>query len=306
MMKKIAYVFPGQGSQFVGMGADLVRDFEEAKNVFAEVDEALHQNLSKLIFSGDLGELTQTQNAQPAIMAVSMAVWQVLKANGVHMPDIVAGHSLGEYSALCAAGVLSLPDTAKVLQARGRAMAKACEKEKGGMLALLGATEEQAREIAQNTGCFVANDNAPGQVVLSGTLSSLEKAKELATQMTIKRAISLSVAGAFHSPLMESAADEMAPILHSTTFAQPKIHVFFNVTADEDVTPDNYADLLTQQIVSSVRWRELVLNTKATHFMECGPGTVLSGLIRRISSEVDVAAIGSSSQIKEFLNNQES
>jgi len=298
MTKKIAYIFPGQGSQSIGMGADLAHDFQEAKDVFQEVDEALHQNLSQLMFNGDLAELTQTQNAQPAIMAVSMAVWRVLRAQGFSKPDAVAGHSLGEYSALCAAGVLSLTDTAKLLQARGLAMAKACETEKGGMLALLGATPEQAIEIADKTGCYVANDNAPGQIVLSGSLSSLEKSKEMAEQMAIKRAIPLQVAGAFHSPLMQSAADEMAPILKKTNFSAPTIPVFFNVTAKEDMDPAHYADLLTRQIISPVRWRELVQNMNITDFVECGPGVVLAGLVRRIVPDVLVKSIGTSEQIK--------
>ncbi len=298
MTKKRAFVFPGQGSQFIGMGADLAHDFQEAQNVFQEVDESLHQNLSQLMFDGDLTELTQTQNAQPAIMAVSMAVWRVLQAQGLPMPDAVAGHSLGEYSALCAANVLSLSDTAKLLQVRGLAMARACEKEKGGMLALLGATPEQSVEIAEKAGCYVANDNAPGQIVLSGAFSSLEKAKEIAEQMTIKRVVPLQVAGAFHSPLMKSAADEMAPVLKETKFIAPTIPVFFNVMAKEDMDPKHYADLLTRQITSPVKWRELVANMQTTEFVECGPGTVLAGLVKRIVPNAEIKSIGTSEQIK--------
>ena len=298
MTKKRAFVFPGQGSQFIGMGGDLAHDFKVAKDVFQEVDEALHQNLSQLMFNGNLMELTKTQNAQPAIMAVSMAVWRVLQAQGFPTPDVVAGHSLGEYSALCAANVLSLSDTAKLLQARGLAMAKACEQEKGGMLALLGATPEQAQEIAETTGCYVANDNAPGQIVLSGALSSLETAKEMAEQMAIKRVVPLQVAGAFHSPLMKSAADEMAPILKETKFVAPTIKMFFNVTAKEDMDSTHYADLLTRQITSPVKWRELVANMQTTEFVECGPGTVLAGLIKRIVPNAEIKSIGTSEQIK--------
>ncbi len=302
MTKKLAYIFPGQGSQFIGMGADLARDFTEAKEVFQKVDEALHQNLSQLMFSGDISELTQTQNAQPAIMAVSMAMWRVLQEKGTQMPNVLAGHSLGEYSALCAAGVLTLSDTAKLLQARGQAMAKACNKEKGGMLALLGATIDQAMEIATKSECYVANDNAPGQIVLSGLQENLEKAKEMANSMSIKRAIPLQVSGAFHSPLMQSAADEMASVLADIKFARPKISVFFNVTANVDANPIHYAELMTRQIVSPVRWRELVLNTNATEFIECGPEAVLSGLVRRIVPDTLVQSIGTSEQIKKFLN----
>ncbi|MBQ3696286.1 MAG: ACP S-malonyltransferase [Alphaproteobacteria bacterium] len=300
MTNKTVYIFPGQGSQFIGMGADLARDFAEAKDVFSEIDEALHQNLSALMFSGELAELTQTQNAQPAIMAVSMAVWRVLQANSAVNVDAVAGHSLGEYSALCAADVLSLSETAQLLQARGQAMARACNQQKGGMLALLGATVEQAAEIAKASDCYVANDNAPGQIVLSGVLSNLEKAKELAEKMVIKRAIPLSVAGAFHSPLMQSAADEMAPVLAKVKFAEPKIPVFFNVTANIDADPMHYADLLTRQITAPVRWRELIENTNATRFVECGPGNVLCGLVRRIVPEAENVALGTTESIKSF------
>lgn len=301
MIKKIAFIFPGQGAQFVGMGADLVRDFHEAKEVFQQVDDSLNQNLSRLMFNGDMAELTQTQNAQPAIMAVSMAVWRILQTLGCSMPNVVAGHSLGEYSALCAAGVLSLSDTAKLLRARGLAMARACEQENGGMLALLGASVEQAKKIAQNVGCYVANDNAPGQVVLSGSLASLEQAKELAQKMDIKRAISLKVTGAFHSPMMQSAADEMASVLQTTTFQAPQFPVLFNVTAEEEINPVHYADLLTRQITAPVRWRELILNTNATEFIECGPGSVLAGLVKRIVPDTPAQSIGTSEQIKNFL-----
>ena len=281
MTNKTVYIFPGQGSQFIGMGADLARDFAEAKDVFSEIDEALHQNLSALMFSGELAELTQTQNAQPAIMAVSMAVWRVLQANSAVNVDAVAGHSLGEYSALCAADVLSLSETAQLLQARGQAMARACNQQKGGMLALLGATVEQAAEIAKASDCYVANDNAP-------------------EKMVIKRAIPLSVAGAFHSPLMQSAADEMAPVLAKVKFAEPKIPVFFNVTANIDADPMHYADLLTRQITAPVRWRELIENTNATRFVECGPGNVLCGLVRRIVPEAENVALGTTESIKSF------
>lgn len=303
MTEKTIFIFPGQGTQFVGMGADLARDFPVAKAVFEEVDEALHQNLSQMMFAGDLSELTKTQNAQPAIMTVSMAVFRILEKEGIKMPDAVAGHSLGEYSALCAAGVLSLTDTAKLLQARGQAMAKACEKEKGGMLVLLGATAEQAKEIAEKAGCYVANDNAPGQVVLSGALASLEKAKELASQMAIKRVIPLQVAGAFHSPLMQSAAEEMSPLLAATKFETPKVSVYFNVTADMDMDQTHYADLLTRQITLPVRWRELIQNTNGTSFVECGPGSVLAGLVRRILPDAKTQSIGTTEQTKNLKTN---
>ena len=211
-MQKYAFLFPGQGSQFIGMGADLAREFPVAKAVFEEVDDTLHQPLSALMFSGDKDELTQTQNAQPAIMAVSMAIFKILeKEAGADIISMVAGHSLGEYSALCASGALTLSQTAHLLQVRGQAMAEAAQQNKGGMLALLGATPEQAQEIAAKTDSFIANDNCVGQIVLSGRVSSLASAQILAGQMKL-RAIPLAVSGAFHSPFMKNSAEEFAKI----------------------------------------------------------------------------------------------
>ncbi|MBQ4472568.1 MAG: ACP S-malonyltransferase [Alphaproteobacteria bacterium] len=295
------FVFPGQGTQSIGMGADLMRDFPAAKAVFDEVDEALHRKLSQLIFNGSADELLLTQNAQPAIMAVSMAVLRVLESEGVQVTGAVAGHSLGEYSALCAANALTLGQTATLLQARGLAMSKACEAHKGGMLALLGATIDQANELAKASGCYVCNDNAPGQVVVGGTMENIDRAKEIATKMNIRRAVPLAVAGAFHSPLMQSAADEMAPVLAKTKFTTPKVPVYFNVTAEADADPTHYADLLTRQIAAPVRWRELIQNTGATRFIECGPGEVLSGLIRRILPDAEVLHAGTSDEVASFL-----
>ena len=287
---KPVFVFPGQGTQSVGMGADLARDFSEAKLVFQEVDDALNQDLSALMFSGDIEELTQTQNAQPAIMAVSGASF------GKSI-SAVAGHSLGEYSALCAAGVLSLADTAKLLQARGMAMAKACEALQGGMLALLGTDMAQATSIASQTGVYVANDNAPGQVVLSGSSPNLDRAKALAEQLGVRKAVYLPVMGAFHSPLMQKAADTMAPLLQQIKFKKSTIPVYFNVTAQVEQNQSNYASLLTQQIIEPVRWRELIQNTGATYFVECGVGSVLGGLIKRILPASTIVNIGTSVDI---------
>ena len=298
---KTLFVFPGQGTQTIGMGADLVRDFPIAKTVFEEVDDALHTKLSHLIFQGDLSELSLTENAQPAIMTVSMAVVRILESEGIKIKDAVAGHSLGEYSALCAAGVLTLEQTAILLQKRGQAMGRACAVAKSGMLALLGATPEQAQEIAESAQVYVANDNAPGQIVLSGLLSHLDRAKEIATQMNIKRAISLQVAGGFHSPLMQSAADEMADVLKEVKFLPAQVPVYCNVTAQKEMDPRCFAPLLTTQIVAPVRWRELIQNTSATHFVECGPGAVLSGLIKRIVPTAETVNIGTSESVTAFI-----
>ena len=304
MTEKSIFVFPGQGTQAIGMGADLAHDFPVARAVFEEVDEALNQNLSQLMFSGDIETLTQTQNAQPAIMAVSMAIFRVLQAEGLVRPVAVAGHSLGEYSALCAAGVLSLKDTARLLYARGMAMAKACQQYQGQMLALLGVTPELAEKLAQQSGCYVANDNAPGQIVLSGLIENITKAQTLSEEQGVKRAILLKVAGAFHSPLMQSAADEMAPLLKGMHFAEPQVPVYFNVIATQDLNPLHYAELLTQQIVAPVRWRELIANVgkESSCFVECGVGAVLSGLIRRILPEADITTIATSEDIKKLFS----
>jgi len=306
-MQKSVFIFPGQGTQYIGMGADLARDFAPAKEVFQEVDEALQQNLSSLMFSGDIEELTQTQNAQPAIMAVSMAVFRVLQKeigpSFTKAISAVAGHSLGEYSALCAAKVLSLKDVARLLKARGMAMARACENLPGGMVALLGANPQQAADIASRSEVYVANDNAPGQIVLSGSKEHLEHTKILAEQMGIKRCINLPVMGAFHSPLMQRAAEEMSPLLAQVKFKQPTIPVYFNITARAEQNPQLYADLLTKQIIGSVRWCELIQNTQASHFVECGPGNVLAGLVRRIISGTDVISLGTSDDIHKFIEN---
>ncbi len=304
---KPVFVFPGQGTQYIGMGADLARDFAEAKEVFQEVDDALNQNLSALMFSGDIEELTKTQNAQPAIMAVSMAIFRVLqKEFGPSLYQsisAVAGHSLGEYSALCAAHVLSLADTARLLRARGQAMAKACEIAAGGMIALLGVTEEQASEIATQTKVYVANDNAPGQVVLSGSLLNLDRARALAEQLGVRKVVALPVMGAFHSPLMQRAADEMSAVLEDVKFHVPAVPVYFNMTAKPNPNPQEYASLLAQQVVGMVHWRELILNTKAKSFVECGPGKILSGLIRRILPDAMTFSLENSTDLKNHIDN---
>ena len=302
---KPVLVFPGQGTQYIGMGADLAHDFGVAKEVFQEVDDALNQNLSALMFSGDIEELTQTQNAQPAIMAVSMAVVRILtqEMGSTFMKNLsaVAGHSLGEYTALCAANVLSLSDTAKLLRARGLAMAQACEQLQGGMLALIGTDMQQATDIANQTGVYIANDNAVGQIVLSGSEINLDRAKAMAEQLGVRKVVPLAVAGAFHSPLMQQAADAMAEVLAQVAFQKPSLPIYFNVTATPSLDPQQFASLLTRQIVGTVRWRELIENTHASYFVECGAGNVLAGLIRRILPAADTVSVGTSADIKALL-----
>ena len=289
MTQKYAFLFPGQGSQFAGMGYDLAQNFRVAKDVFDEVDDALNQKLSELMFNGDIDTLTQTQNAQPAIMAVSVATWRVLKTEGVCEHAVcLAGHSLGEYSALCASGALTLKQTSLLIKERAKAMQEAAQINVGGMLALIGGSVEQAREIAQKSECFIANDNCPGQVVLSGRLANLTQAKIIAEQMGLKRAIPLPVSGAFHSPLMQPAQEKLASALRETTFAAPHIPVYFNVLADVQNNHTLFADLLLKQLTNAVRWRETLLNIHENNFIECGPGKVLTGLVKRTKTEANV------------------
>ena len=309
MKQKTAFIFPGQGSQFIGMGKDLYEKFPEAKAVFQEVDETLHQNLSGLMFDGDIKELTQTQNAQPAIMAVSMAGVRVLEAKGFSFlknVSFVAGHSLGEYTALCSCGVLTLSQTAHILKIRGQAMAAAGQKEPGGMLAVLGLDPDSVQKIADDSGCYVANDNGGGQWVLSGSLVTLSTAKMRAESLGAKRVIPLPVAGAFHSPLMQSAQEPLKIAFQKMVFQTPTVPVVENVSAKAE--SNNFADLLTRQIVSPVRWRESILYMQTqgvTRFVECGPGTVLSGLVRRIFPESQQIHVNDSETISAFLKTQE-
>ena len=305
MKQKTAFIFPGQGSQSIGMGKDLYDAFPVAKSVFQEVDETLHQNLSGLMFSGDIQELTETQNAQPAIMAVSMAIIRVLESSGFSLKEnisFVSGHSLGEYTALCATGALTLSETAKILKIRGRAMAEAGRTEAGGMMAVLGLKPDLAQKIASDSGCYVANDNGAGQWVLSGTLVSLATAKMRAEEMGAKRVIPLPVAGAFHSPLMKTAQEKMKEILSEISFNKPSVPVVANVTAMAET--ENFSDLLVRQIVAPVRWRESVLYLQMqgiTNFVECGPGVVLSGLVRRILPDSTQEKINDCTSLQAFL-----
>ena len=307
-----AFVFPGQGSQAVGMGRELAEAFPAARHVFQEVDEALGQHLSTLMFEGPDDALTLTENAQPALMAVSMAVLRVLETEAsfdlAKAATLVAGHSLGEYSALAAAGTFSLADTARLLKIRGQAMQKAVPVGVGAMAALIGADYDQAKEIAaaaaQGEVCAAANDNAPGQVVVSGHKSAVERAIAIAAERGIKRAMLLPVSAPFHCALMRPAAEAMAEALAAVTMNAPRVPLVANVTAEAVTEPAAIRDLLVAQVTGTVRWRESTLYMKAagvTSVVELGAGKVLSGLARRIDKELTGTAIGAPADIDAFL-----
>ena len=290
---KLALVFPGQGSQKPGMGKPLADSFVAARRVFEEVDEALKQKLTKLIFEGSESDLRRTENAQPALMAVGMAVLAVLRAEAGAASKfaLVAGHSLGEYSALAAAGALTLADAARVLRARGLAMQRAVPGDAGVMSAVLGAelavVEKAAADAAEASGkvCVVANDNAPGQVVLSGNTSAVELAEVAVKTAGAKRAVRLEVAAAFHSPLMQPAAAEMQRVLAAVPLKAPSAPLVANVTAAQVCDPGEIRVLLVRQITGRVRWRESIAHMAVAGvdtLLELGAGKVLGGLARRI------------------------
>ena len=297
----IAFVYPGQGAQTIGMGRDLADAYPAAKAVFDEVDEALGEKLSTLIWEGDGDELTLTQNAQPALMATSMAAMAALKAEGVTVDKAayVAGHSLGEYAALCAAGTFSLADTARLLRIRGRAMQAAVPVGQGAMAALLGLSFEQAEavaaEAAQGEVCQVANQNDPAQNVVSGSKAAVERAIDLAKAAGAKRALLLPVSAPFHCALMAPAAEEMAGALADVTMNAPAVPVVANVVAEAVTDPEQIRKLLIEQVTGQVRWMSSVEWMGAqgvTEVWEIGAGKALSGMIRRINKEITCVNIG--------------
>ncbi|MDX5360278.1 MAG: ACP S-malonyltransferase [Alphaproteobacteria bacterium] len=309
-----AITFPGQGSQAVGMGRALADASAVAREVFEEVDEVLGQKLTRLMWEGPEDELTLTENAQPALMAVSVAAARVLeKEGGIRLADtfaFAAGHSLGEYSALCAVGTLSLADTARLLKTRGQAMQKAVPAGVGAMAALLGLELEAAIEIAQEASkgpdslCAAANDNAPGQIVISGHKEAVERACELAKTRGAKRAMLLPVSAPFHCPLMQPAAEVMADALGKTDFAVPAIPVVTNVAASAVEEPAQLREMLVAQVTGMVRWRESVAwmaGEGADTFVELGSGKVLTGLAKRIARDASSVSAGTPDEIEALV-----
>ncbi|MBK1836214.1 ACP S-malonyltransferase [Azospirillum sp. YIM B02556] len=307
-----AFVFPGQGSQAVGMGRELAEAFEVARHTFEEVDDALNQRLSRLMVEGPEADLTLTENAQPALMAVSVAVMRVLASEGgvdlSKHASFVAGHSLGEYSALCAAGAFSLADTARLLKLRGQAMQKAVPVGQGAMAALLGADLDQAQAIAadaaQGEVCSIANDNSVGQVVISGSADAIDRAIALAAERGLKRSVRLPVSAPFHCPLMQPAADAMAEALASVTISAPVVPVVANVTASAVSDPNAIRQLLVEQVTGMVRWRECVLFMKeqgVERLVEVGSGKVLAGLTKRIDKDMAAVPVGTPADVESFL-----
>jgi len=308
----IAFLFPGQGSQDVGMGRELAQTYAAAREVFEEVDSVLSQDLSKIMWEGPKETLTLTENAQPALMAVSMAVMRVLeREKGFSLKDkvkFVAGHSLGEYSALAAAGAFSLADAARLLKLRGQAMQAAVPVGQGAMTALLGANVDVARKVAEEAAqgevCQVANDNEPTQVVLSGSKSALDRVPEIGKAHGVRRAVPLPVSAPFHCTLMQPAADAMALALAAVTVRAPAVPVVANVVAEAVSDPEEIKRLLVEQVTGTVRWRECVTYMTAngvTDVYEIGVGKVLSGLAKRIDGSLTATSIGSPAEVDAAL-----
>lgn len=307
-----AFIFPGQGSQSIGMGKDLADAYPTARLTFEEINDALGQNLTRIMWEGPESDINLTENTQPALMAVSMAVMNILtKDAGIVLPNVagfVAGHSLGEYSALTAAGAFTLSDTARLLKLRGQSMQQAVPVGQGAMAAILGLEFDQVKAIALEASvseiCEAANDNAPGQVVISGHKGAVEAAIALATAAGAKRALALPVSAPFHCQLMAPAADKMREALGKTDIRPPVVPVVANVTANAVSDPAQIRSLLVDQITGRVRWRESVTWMKeqgVTEMIEIGSGKVLAGLVKRIESDVAASSVGTPAQIDELV-----
>ncbi len=301
---KTAFVFPGQGAQYVGMGQDLVDAYPAARAVFEQADEVLGFSLSKLCFSGPENELTDTINVQPALLTHSVAVMRVLQSSGHAVkPEFAAGHSLGEYSALVAAEVMEFADAVKLVRARGSAMKSAGERQPGVMAAMIGIGEAELEAICRETGAQIANYNAPGQIVLSGVKADMEGAMALAKSRGARRVVPLAVSIASHSRCMETAAREFAPAVERTPMRAPRMPVISNVTAQPLTSVEDIKKELVLQLTSSVQWVksvEFMVNQGVDHYVELGPKDVIAGLVRRINKDMHAISIGDVASVKAF------
>ena len=304
-LAKAAYVFPGQGSQAVGMGQDLNHDFASAKDVFERADRALGFPISRLCFDGPEDELRQTVNAQPALVTISFACLEASREAGIDLPPpaFVAGHSLGEYTALAAAGVLDFDDAVSLARERGRLMHEAGQMTPGGMAAIIGLDEGPLAELCAETGARIANLNCPGQTVISGAEDSINRAVELAKDKGAHRAIPLQVSGAFHTPLMQPAVDGMAKAIAKLSFNDPATPIIGNTTAQSLTTAQAVQEELLNQLCNCVQWQrsvEYMIKSGVTTFIEIGPGRVLAGLIKRIDRDVKILNIGDAESVRNF------
>ena len=304
---KVAYVFPGQGSQWVGMGRDLYEHFSSAKTVFQQADEVLKFPLSRLCFDGAEDELRRTINAQPAIVTVSFACLKAMQEvngnNDLPPPVFLAGHSLGEYTALAAAGVLDFATTVYLARERGRLMHQAGQERPGSMAAIIGLDEALLAEVCRETDARIANINCPGQLVISGAVEDLTKAIDLAKSRGAHRAIPLQVSGAFHTPLMQSAVDGMSEIIATLSFSDPAIPIIGNTTAQPLTTADSIKEELLRQLCNCVQWQrsiEYMIDNGVSTFIEIGPGKVLTGLIKRINKSATLVNVGDAEAIKKI------
>jgi len=305
----VSYVFPGQASQEVGMGLDLYQEYSSAREVFSQADDVLGFSLSKLCFAGPEDELTKTINVQPAIVTTSIACLKVAQQLDISLdaPSFMAGHSLGEYSALVAAGALEFIDALKLVRERGRLMYEVGEKVQGGMLAIIGSELKLVQEICSSSGCNVSNENCPGQIVISGSLNALNEARVLAKEKGVRRVIPLKVSGAFHSTLMEPIIAEFKQLISKITFVTPNCPIISNVTARPMVEAAAIREELVYQLYNCIKWQasvEYMLDNGVNVFYEIGPGKVLTGLIRRINQQAQVVNISGSetiTQLKDML-----
>lgn len=309
MIKKIAYVFPGQGSQHVGMGKTLSDSFDVARRTFEEADDALRFGISKLSFFGPQGELDLTENTQPALLAASIAALRVLNEKGGPDPSLLAGHSLGEYTALVAAGAITFPDALRLVRLRGKFMQEAVKEGEGKMCAILGLGLDEVKRVCTeastgNSVAVPANINSPEQVVISGEASAIERAARLASEAGAKRVVPLSVSAPSHSPLMARAAERLSEELKRIEFRRPGVPVVTNVEAEPVGDPARLPGLLTRQLVSPVRWVDVVRRMKAegvATIVEVGPGKVLTNLIKRIDKEINTANLGEAKDVEGVL-----